>query len=330
MSESCHAHDGLISRHTPGQHLYEESAGISPRIPTGVYSSSLHGEIAMSQIVGVHGIGNYHAKQTTEGLSAAWTTSLRAGYPVPPQTAPSVEVAYYSPLLRVPQAQGDDDVDHLPAAQQVMIKSWLQSLQDIPSFSGVEDPGQGLATVPIRAALSRVASRSKINATALNWFVARFFAEVSSYMDPTQVQRRSATQRVVLDAIKRNRPSVVIAHSLGSVVTWEALCANPDIGPVKLLLTVGSPLAMPHVIFDALSGGRTKGGRLPRPPQVRRWVNLTDPGDLIAIPRPLSDYFEVDLELESAVGMFDFHSADRYLRNPVTASLVYTALAESL
>lgn len=54
-----------------------------------------------------------------------------------------------------------------------------------------------------------------------------------------------------------------------------------------------------------------------RPPTVRRWVNLADPGDLIAVPRVLSRYFTgIDTDLEPSIHAFDFHKAKNYLANP--------------
>ena len=44
---------------------------------------------------------------------------------------------------------------------------------------------------------------------------------------------------------------MLVGHSLGSVVAYEALCANPE-WPVRMLVTLGSPLGIPNLIFDRL------------------------------------------------------------------------------
>ncbi|MGH8909608.1 MAG: hypothetical protein ACRD0K_24740 [Egibacteraceae bacterium] len=114
-----------------------------------------------------------------------------------------------------------------------------------------------------------------------------------------------------------HRPRIVIAHSLGSVVAYEALWARPD-PHVELLITLGSPLAMPDVVFDRLDPA-PNGGRGARPPGVARWVNLADPGDLIAIPRPLTRRFaRVDADDERSIHAFAFHRVARYLACPAT------------
>jgi len=82
---------------------------------------------------------------------------------------------------------------------------------------------------------------------------------------------------------------------------------------IDLLVTLGSPLALPGAVFDRLHPPPSSGiGR--RPANVRRWVNISDHGDPIAILRPFTTYFpSVDLDLTENVGLFDFHRASRYL-----------------
>ena len=54
-----------------------------------------------------------------------------------------------------------------------------------------------------------------------------------------QGPRTARARQTVADAIDRHRPEVVVAHSLGSVVTYETLWAHP--GPdVELLVTLGA------------------------------------------------------------------------------------------
>ena len=145
-------------------------------------------------------------------------------------------------------------------------------------------------------------------------------------MNPTREPERSEAQRIVRDTIGANQPRVVIAHSLGSVVTWETLWANPDLEPIDLLITIGSPLALPHVVYQKLDSRPDSRRKAARPPQVRHWANLSDPGDLIAILRPLSTYFDVDVELEPVIGAFNFHNVDRYLGNAAIAGIISTTL----
>ena len=83
-------------------------------------------------------------------------------------------------------------------------------------------------------------------------------------------------------------PAVVVAHSLGSVVAYSALStalsaglsagATRAGGDVPLLLTLGSPLGI-RAVRDAVRARAP----LTFPAGVGRWVNVRDPGDLLAL-----------------------------------------------
>lgn len=86
-------------------------------------------------------------------------------------------------------------------------------------------------------------------------------------------------------AANRHGRTVVIAHSLGSVVTYETLHAYPQLH-VAHLITLGSPLALPHAVFDRLlPAPRPRGAGLAN---TGRWTNIADVGDLVAVPREVS------------------------------------------
>lgn len=73
-------------------------------------------------------------------------------------------------------------------------------------------------------------------------------------------------------------PAIVISHSLGTVVSYEALHDWP--GEVPLFVTVGSPLAMRTVVRP-----RLRPTPACTPPGVRRWLNFWDRDDII-VARP--------------------------------------------
>src|SRR5207249_10502663 len=51
---------------------------------------------------------------------------------------------------------------------------------------------------------------------------------------------------------------VVIGHSLGSIVAYEALCKHPE-WQIDTFVTLGSPLGIQRLVFDALVP-RPEGG----------------------------------------------------------------------
>ena len=166
--------------------------------------------------------------------------------------------------------------------------------------------------MPLRHAVSAAADRFSLDGRRTKLFVALCFPEVARYLAADDAPARVQAREHVAATIADRRARVVIAHSLGTVVAYEALYARPDL-EVGLLVTLGSPLALPGVVFPRLQP-RPSGGIGLRPVNVRRWVNISDYGDPIAILRPFKTYFpDVDLDLTESVGLFDFHRAARYL-----------------
>ncbi|MFE7032409.1 serine peptidase [Streptomyces sp. NPDC057621] len=218
-----------------------------------------------------------------------------------------VVVAYYADLLSRRGSQGPDDLESLDEFERELVGLWLESC-GLP-----EATAAGRSTAPLRQALAWLARSRGLGRPAVEWFVAVCFREVAAYLrDPVREQVRSR----VAEALAKQRPTVVIAHSLGSVVAYETLWAHPEL-QVDLLVTLGSPLALPHAVFPRLQPAPVeKKGR--RPPNVTRWVNIADPGDLVAIPPGgVRDGFLGVQELEGQpIHAFDFHKAVNYLATP--------------
>ena len=184
-----------------------------------------------------------------------------------------------------------------------------------------DDVAQGPALAPARQLASWFVTRYGVDFPLANRFLAAFMSEVLLYFDPHPSPRRAAARLDVATAMSAHRPRIVIAHSLGSVVTYETLWAYPLL-TVELLITIGSPLGLPTVIFDNLDPAPT-GGRGRKPPGVNRWINIADPADLVALPRHLAPRFDgIDDDQEIAAGAFFTHKADRYLRTDAVRQAV--------
>lgn len=276
--------------------------------------------MTMTRIIGVHGVGNHRpgetAEQAARQLSTIWRRHLSAKLP----DICTVDVAYYADQLRTPGRQGIDDLDNLPADAEQMLRTWLESLE-LPTQGR-----QGWGTWPLRQALAWVAERRGLSPRLVNLFVATFFREVATYLRPTDDSARTAARERVVHTLRAGGANVVIAHSLGSVVAYEALWACPDV-PVDLLVTLGSPLALPHAVFPRLRPAPADD-RGARPPSVARWVNLADPGDLVAVPLfGVSRRFaDVDVDEHSVAHAFDFHLVSNYL----SCTRLESALTEHL
>lgn len=90
---------------------------------------------------------------------------------------------------------------------------------------------------------------------------------------------------IVGPALEKPGPMVVVAHSLGTVVSFKLLrelAAKGASLDVPLFITVGSPLSL-MAIQTAI------GPAFARPAAVKMWLNALDPDDFITLGKPLDD-----------------------------------------
>jgi hypothetical protein len=270
----------------------------------------------MAAIVGVHGIGKYRyyldagrsATGAAEAMRAKWNRYLHAGLTGGGRHGGQsyvAEVAYYAHHLNRdrggrPRAVRSP-VEAMDASAQQVFVAWARQLE------GLRDTAGESLTGTLRRLTGWMLDRMEGRAVD---FAGRFCPEVAAYL--TQDAARERCRDVVAEVIRRNRPKVVIAHSLGSVVAYEALHAHPDLD-VELLITLGSPLGMRGVVFERLLPVPVNGLGV-RPGGVRRWVNIADRHDIAAIPPALRDRFTgVDHDGLVNLDWIDFHTVEKYL-----------------
>jgi hypothetical protein len=146
---------------------------------------------------------------------------------------------------------------------------------------------------------------------------------------------RDKLKTVLNNAAAAERPVLLLAHSMGSVIAYDALWQlSQETGRdtrVHLLVTMGSPLGQKLIQRRLLS---SKEQRYPQ--NIANWINLAAVGELTAIDMTLkSDFGEmVDLGLVADIddraiynyyhmhGTLNVHAEYGYLINEVTASIV--------
>lgn len=153
-----------------------------------------------------------------------------------------------------------------------------------------------------------------------NRVLDRVVADVKAYVDRPDV--RQAVHEIVRPAIGAG-PTIVISHSLGTVVAYWILAKELKATTnVPLFLTFGSPLGL-HAI-------KSKIVPPPRnfPPGVKTWVNATDPRDIVALTEKLNaDTFLPKIENISDISNGDEpHAIERYLADPRIAQKIHAAL----
>jgi hypothetical protein len=223
-----------------------------------------------------------------------------------------LRAAYYAHLLRETGTQGgplSTDAEELFAA---FVAPWVPESQ--PSGA------QGRLSQPLRAGLSRIAQHLHLTEKSAQALLKLFASEVAAYL---RTEGTFTPKARIIDTVAEviNGADVVVAHSLGSVVAYETLWKYGQ--EVPLLVTVGSPLAFPNVVFPRLSPAPVDGLGA-KPPGVGQWSNLADHGDIVAVPAGgvRRSFTGVSEDLHDTIARVDFHRLTNYLRSPVLGDIL--------
>jgi pimeloyl-ACP methyl ester carboxylesterase len=146
--------------------------------------------------------------------------------------------------------------------------------------------------------------------------------QVVRYLNDSEIRQRVLDR--VLDKIAPDT-RVVIGHSLGSVVAYEALCRKS--GNAVGFITLGSPLGIRNVVFDKLQPRPGAMGVGLWPGSIQFWVNIADSGDIVAAQKRLAPLFEVGVEDMPVYNGWDAHNSQRYLGSIQAGQAVARALS---
>lgn len=142
----------------------------------------------------------------------------------------------------------------------------------------------------------------------------RYFSDDGGIGEQVRELLKAPLRRMLADGDRL----LIIAHSMGSVIAYDALWELTHIernpGRVDLFLTLGSPLGM-HFTQKRLRGARERGTqRYPR--CIRHWINMVAQGDLTALDPTLRDDFGAMLELGLVESIADMNGGIfNYFRN---------------
>ncbi len=139
----------------------------------------------------------------------------------------------------------------------------------------------------------------------------------------TQPDLRSRL-RSRIEATVDDTTRVIVAHSLGTVLSYMALCNHPQ-WSVHTFVTLGSPLASP-MIFDTLEPAAVDGQGV-WPGSIQRWVNVRAVGDKAAAVA-LGDRFGPRVEDLLIDNGHRAHAPEPYLNAAITGSVIADALTE--
>lgn len=281
---------------------------------------SVSGEASLvARVVVVHGVGQEFSgpELMCQRVGPALRDGLRlsGGLVLGPA---EVTCAFYGDLFFSPDSRSWDlppwdEYDVEDGLEVELLEAWWAQAAVVDAAVVGPDVGdtRGVVGYVASRALLTQRVRAALDALSASRFLARvsdrllIFAlkQVRRYMTEPSL-RADAQARIAQEIGADTR--VLVAHSLGSVIAYEALCANPQ-WPITDLVTLGSPLGLRSIIFDRLvpapvaEMGVWPGG-------VRRWTNVADPGDVVALAGVLADRFGPrvrDVTISNGVRMHD-------------------------
>jgi hypothetical protein len=115
-----------------------------------------------------------------------------------------------------------------------------------------------------------------------NMAVNQILRQVAGYLDnaPLKINILNVVSLALSEGAKKAQAEgellIVVAHSLGTVIALEAL-ADFSERSIDLLITIGSPLSTETVASRMIQKSRSW------PQVVRKWVNVSDPDDIVAL-----------------------------------------------
>jgi pimeloyl-ACP methyl ester carboxylesterase len=243
----------------------------------------------MSKIVMVHGAGN--DLWGPASIKSRWYPALADGlaWHGVEIDAADVCVAFYGDVFRGDPQRGYEPPIDLQAA-----------VASIGDLAREIDPQIDLAE------LTKLLTENHYD---------RLLAQAGAYLQEPTIRTR-ARQR--LEAVIGTDTEVVVAHSLGTIVTYETLCAHPE-WTIDTLVTIGCPLGGP-LIHERLDPAPVDGvGAWPG--SVRHWVNISDAADPAA-QHHLVGQFDGPLVEYAVDNGHRVHDPEPYLNNPWTGGAI--------
>jgi pimeloyl-ACP methyl ester carboxylesterase len=258
----------------------------------------------------------------------------------------AVHLAVYSDLFE-PGGQQGDPADLSPEVAELVVAMLDEMIGEMRSrtrddrvaailahaqaqlevSAGAEQQGTGIFA-PVRTLTNVTTTLLSIPGLSElgRWLTAKAMvfdlAQVARYLSRSEADGSGHTldQRIrarVVDAFGPD-PAIVVAHSLGSVVAYETL--HELGGPVPLLVTLGSPLALRAAVSPRIR---------PQPPatpdSVGDWLNFWDRDDIVAARPRLERVFAPNAAgvgpRTERIGLSGIwtHAVVRYLARPEVA-----------
>lgn len=287
------------------------------------------------RILMVHGRGQ--GGRSDKELETIWVETLQEGFQDARATWPvdlKIDFPFYGDTLDRLVAQSKlptpDDVLAKGPGQNPAFESFMQSALDEMQVKG------SIPDAEVRAAMDPALSQQKgiqnwgwVQAiarvidkrltAASSFTIEAFLRDVFLYVSKPAVAREIDE---IVEAKLTGEPTVVVAHSLGSVVAYNVVRKHRHVLDLRKFVTVGSPLGL-----RAIS---SKLGVAENPAGPAGWYNAYDERDIVALNPLDDDYFPANPGIVNNSGVDNDtdnrHGIIGYLDNREVASQIAAAL----
>lgn len=242
----------------------------------------------------------------------------------------SLSVVYWGDLFRPEGAMGGGTpayiASDLTSDEEIELLTALYNRAvEVEPELGPPAGGLGKIKVGVQIMVARLLESATFARVAEKFFIGDL-KQVTEYLhDPR-------TREFVLQRVdKKITPdtTVLIGHSLGSVIAYEYLCQYQPPG-ITSLITLGSPLGIPNAIFDALTPPPVAGKGV-WPGAVTRWVNVADPDDIVPLKKDLTGLFPPPAGIPPIQNKLVENGKEaHYIENYLSAATTGEALVDAL
>lgn len=290
------------------------------------------------RLVFVHGINNQDS--TVEEIKQNWMTAIEEGWQdlgIAPSRPYKAEAAYYADLLAAASSakkpaveMGGGDASSGLAIEFLRVYSETAGVaeDELKAAAAAEGipPGvvdQGVPHEGWVIAFAKVLER--VLPTKGKYVARLFLRQAAVYIgDPALAAKIAETVvKQVFDG--KLDPTIVIGHSLGSVVAYRLLADQIFVSrSIPLFITIGSPLSV-----DMFRPILPKRGTLPNPP-ISKWINGRNKEDFVTLGKAITKKSIGFEGVEDITDIID-NDADRhdiraYLRSPKIARAIFDAI----
>ena len=287
-------------------------------------------ERALALVVVVHGVGQQLEGELT--LHNRFFSALKQGVTRADGTIGPDDVVFASygeffrPAAEVlsPLPYFDEESIEEGYESELLLALWQRAAEVDPQVVPPDEEVLGRSPVWASQALAAL-SRSRYFAGVADSLLVGNLKQVHWYF--TDAALRAKIRQAVAGLVSADT-RVVVAHSLGSVAAYEALCALPE-RPALSFVTLGSPLGLPNLIFDRLDPAPRPAGAAVRghwPACARFWTNIADAGDVVAMVEDLRPLFGPEMRQIRVHNGAHAHDLGAYLTEPLTGKAIVAGL----